>query len=48
MPVARRRTLSRAVRSSEVTAHRPAAHRLRSIGDHYLNGSHRAVAAAFH
>ncbi|MEU6299414.1 acyl-CoA dehydrogenase family protein [Streptomyces erythrochromogenes] len=31
-----------------LTAHRPAAHRLRSIGEHYLNGSHRAVAAAFH
>ncbi|MFG2235066.1 acyl-CoA dehydrogenase [Streptomyces sp. NPDC048723] len=28
-----------------LTAHRPAAHRLRSIGEHYLNGSHRAVAA---
>ncbi|MEU6890633.1 acyl-CoA dehydrogenase [Streptomyces sp. NPDC046557] len=31
-----------------LTAHRPVAHRLRSIGEHYLNGSHRAVAAAFH
>ncbi|MBT2468326.1 acyl-CoA dehydrogenase [Streptomyces sp. ISL-66] len=31
-----------------LTAHHPAAHRLRSIGEHYLNGSHRAVAAAFH
>ncbi|MET9610912.1 acyl-CoA dehydrogenase [Streptomyces sp. NPDC006512] len=31
-----------------LTAHYPAAHRLRSIGEHYLNGSHRAVAAAFH
>lgn len=31
-----------------LTAHRPAAHRLRSIGEHYLNGSHRAVVAAFH
>lgn len=31
-----------------LTAHRPLAHRLRSIGEHYLNGSHRAVAAAFH
>ncbi|MEU6315868.1 acyl-CoA dehydrogenase [Streptomyces sp. NPDC047014] len=30
-----------------LTAHRPAAHRLRSIGEHYLNGSHRAVAAAY-
>ncbi|MFB7787727.1 acyl-CoA dehydrogenase [Streptomyces vinaceus] len=30
-----------------LTAHRPVAHRLRSIGEHYLNGSHRAVAAAF-
>ncbi|MFF2789900.1 acyl-CoA dehydrogenase [Streptomyces sp. NPDC058049] len=28
-----------------LTAHRPVAHRLRSIGEHYLNGSHRAVAA---
>ncbi|MGW6953081.1 acyl-CoA dehydrogenase [Streptomyces xanthophaeus] len=31
-----------------LTAHRPAAHRLRSIGQHYLSGSHHAVAAAFH
>ncbi|MGW1769507.1 acyl-CoA dehydrogenase [Streptomyces sp. NPDC002073] len=32
-----------------LTAHRPAAHRLRSIGEHYLNGSQRTVgAAAFH
>ncbi|MFZ3493000.1 acyl-CoA dehydrogenase [Streptomyces sp. 5.8] len=31
-----------------LTAHHPAAHRLRSIGEHYLNGSHRAVAEAFH
>ncbi|MFK0046311.1 acyl-CoA dehydrogenase family protein [Streptomyces sp. NPDC090741] len=31
-----------------LTAHRPVAHRLRSIGEHYLNGSHRAVASAFH
>ncbi|WP_405676546.1 acyl-CoA dehydrogenase [Streptomyces sp. NBC_00868] len=31
-----------------LTAHRPVAHRLRSIGEHYLNGSHRAVTAAFH
>ncbi|MFD4245306.1 acyl-CoA dehydrogenase [Streptomyces sp. NPDC058525] len=31
-----------------LTAHRPVAHRLRSIGEHYLNGSHRAVAAALH
>ncbi|MFG2986387.1 acyl-CoA dehydrogenase [Streptomyces sp. NPDC048258] len=31
-----------------LTAHRPVAHRLRSIGEHYLNGSHRAVAAAIH
>ncbi len=31
-----------------LTAQHPAAHRLRSIGEHYLNGSHRAVAAAFH
>ncbi|MEV7618340.1 acyl-CoA dehydrogenase [Streptomyces sp. NPDC089799] len=31
-----------------LTAHHPVAHRLRSIGRHYLNGSHRAVAAAFH
>ncbi|CAM5686149.1 Dibenzothiophene desulfurization enzyme C OS=Streptomyces lavendulae subsp. lavendulae OX=58340 GN=soxC1 PE=4 SV=1 [Streptomyces lavendulae subsp. lavendulae] len=31
-----------------LTALHPAAHRLRSIGEHYLNGSHRAVAAAFH
>ncbi|MFD7262342.1 acyl-CoA dehydrogenase [Streptomyces sp. NPDC059874] len=31
-----------------LTAHRPAAHRLRSIGEHYLNSSHRVVAAAFH
>ncbi|MEU9802064.1 acyl-CoA dehydrogenase [Streptomyces sp. NPDC051000] len=31
-----------------LTAHHPAAHRLRSIGEHYLNGSHRAVAATFH
>ncbi|MGW6707225.1 acyl-CoA dehydrogenase [Streptomyces sp. NPDC054956] len=31
-----------------LTAHYPVAHRLRSIGEHYLNGSHRAVAAAFH
>ncbi|MGW7098806.1 acyl-CoA dehydrogenase [Streptomyces sp. NPDC054838] len=31
-----------------LTADRPVAHRLRSIGEHYLNGSHRAVAAAFH
>ncbi|MFI6006734.1 acyl-CoA dehydrogenase [Streptomyces sp. NPDC051366] len=31
-----------------LTAHRPVAHRLRSVGEHYLNGSHRAVAAAFH
>ncbi|MFI1285582.1 acyl-CoA dehydrogenase family protein [Streptomyces sp. NPDC020858] len=30
-----------------LTAHRPVAHRLRSIGEHYLNGSHRAVAAAY-
>ncbi|MFJ3839580.1 acyl-CoA dehydrogenase [Streptomyces sp. NPDC054904] len=28
-----------------LTAHRPAAHRLRSIGEHYLNGSHPAVPA---
>ncbi|MEU9164013.1 acyl-CoA dehydrogenase [Streptomyces sp. NPDC048424] len=28
-----------------LTAHRPAAHRLRSIGEHYLNGSHPVVAA---
>ncbi|MFE6839135.1 acyl-CoA dehydrogenase family protein [Streptomyces sp. NPDC057705] len=28
-----------------LTAHRPVAHRLRSIGEHYLNGSHRTVAA---
>lgn len=28
-----------------LTAHRPVAHRLRSIGEHYLNGSHRAVPA---
>ncbi|MFC9295685.1 acyl-CoA dehydrogenase family protein [Streptomyces sp. NPDC057011] len=28
-----------------LTAHRPVAHRLRSVGEHYLNGSHRAVAA---
>ncbi|MCX4547091.1 acyl-CoA dehydrogenase [Streptomyces sp. NBC_01565] len=31
-----------------LTAHRPVAHRLRSIGEHYLNGSHHPVAAAFH
>ncbi|MFD8982128.1 acyl-CoA dehydrogenase [Streptomyces sp. NPDC059564] len=30
-----------------LTAHRPVAHRLRSIGEHYLNGSDRAVAASF-
>ncbi|MFD9520794.1 acyl-CoA dehydrogenase [Streptomyces sp. NPDC059979] len=30
-----------------LTAHRPVAHRLRSIGEHYLNGSHRAAAAAY-
>lgn len=30
-----------------LTAHRPVAHCLRSIGEHYLNGSQRAVAAAF-
>ncbi|MFZ3467864.1 acyl-CoA dehydrogenase [Streptomyces sp. 4.24] len=30
-----------------LTAHHPAAHRLRSIGEHYLNGSHRAMAATF-
>ncbi|GAA0317884.1 acyl-CoA dehydrogenase family protein [Streptomyces polychromogenes] len=30
-----------------LTSQRPVAHRLRSIGEHYLNGSHRAVAAAF-
>ncbi|RPF29732.1 alkylation response protein AidB-like acyl-CoA dehydrogenase [Streptomyces sp. Ag109_G2-6] len=29
-----------------LTSQRPVAHRLRSIGEHYLNGSHRAVAAA--
>ncbi|MDX3537204.1 acyl-CoA dehydrogenase family protein [Streptomyces sp. MB09-01] len=28
-----------------LTAHRPVAHRLRTIGEHYLNGSHRAVAS---
>ncbi|MFD3538627.1 acyl-CoA dehydrogenase [Streptomyces sp. NPDC058662] len=32
----------------ELTAHQPVMRRLRSIGEHYLNGSHRAVAAAFH
>ncbi|KPI30869.1 Acyl-CoA dehydrogenase type 2 domain-containing protein [Actinobacteria bacterium OV450] len=31
-----------------LTAHRPVAQRLRSIGEHYLNGPHRAVAADFH
>ncbi|MEU9039630.1 acyl-CoA dehydrogenase [Streptomyces sp. NPDC048352] len=31
-----------------LTAHHPVTRRLRSIGEHYLNGSHRAVAAAFH
>ncbi|MEU8433938.1 acyl-CoA dehydrogenase [Streptomyces sp. NPDC029216] len=31
-----------------LTAHHPATRRLRSIGEHYLNASHRAVAAAFH
>ncbi|MEU9148498.1 acyl-CoA dehydrogenase family protein [Streptomyces sp. NPDC048349] len=31
-----------------LTAHRPAAHRLRSIGEHYLNASPRPVAAVFH
>ncbi|MEU2395479.1 acyl-CoA dehydrogenase [Streptomyces sp. NPDC007369] len=31
-----------------LTAQRPIAHRLRSIGEHYLNSSHRAVATAFH
>ncbi|MCB5180732.1 acyl-CoA dehydrogenase [Streptomyces antimicrobicus] len=31
-----------------LTAHHRATGRLRSIGEHYLNGSHRAVAAAFH
>ncbi|MFF4495961.1 acyl-CoA dehydrogenase [Streptomyces sp. NPDC001546] len=30
-----------------LTSQRPAVHRLRSIGEHYLNGTHRAVAAAF-
>lgn len=30
-----------------LTAHRPLAHRLRSIGEHYLNGAARPVAAAF-
>ncbi|MFD6971076.1 acyl-CoA dehydrogenase [Streptomyces sp. NPDC059949] len=30
-----------------LTAHRPVAHRLRSIGEHYLNGSHRGAAAAY-
>ncbi|MFD7325373.1 acyl-CoA dehydrogenase [Streptomyces sp. NPDC059875] len=29
-----------------LTAHHPAAHRLRSIGDHYLNGRRRAMARA--
>ncbi|MFI8106098.1 acyl-CoA dehydrogenase [Streptomyces sp. NPDC086023] len=28
-----------------LTAHRPTAHRLRAIGEHYLNGPHRALAA---
>ncbi|MEV7419432.1 acyl-CoA dehydrogenase family protein [Streptomyces sp. NPDC089919] len=31
-----------------LTAHHPATTRLRSIGEHYLNASHRVVAAAFH
>ncbi|MFE2146209.1 acyl-CoA dehydrogenase [Streptomyces sp. NPDC059456] len=31
-----------------LTAHRPVAQRLRSVGEHYLNGSHRAAAAVFH
>ncbi|MFF4365121.1 acyl-CoA dehydrogenase family protein [Streptomyces sp. NPDC001594] len=30
-----------------LTSQRPAAHRLRSIGEHYLNGSHRAMAGTF-
>ncbi|MFH7597909.1 acyl-CoA dehydrogenase [Streptomyces racemochromogenes] len=29
-----------------LTSRRPVAHRLRSIGEHFLNGSHRALAAA--
>ncbi|MEV7521311.1 acyl-CoA dehydrogenase family protein [Streptomyces sp. NPDC091371] len=31
-----------------LTAHHPVTRRLRAIGEHYLNGSHHAVAAAFH